>query len=58
MTFRDRFHGVLLTITEITYGKWRLSFDDAAPHQMKRNTNCQPTIRFLAGNSDTTIRKP
>ena len=27
----ERFQGVLLTITAITNGKWRLSFDDAAP---------------------------
>src|SRR3954447_23185455 len=35
---RERFHGVLLIITDTTNGKWRLSFDDAAPSQMQRNT--------------------
>ena len=47
----DRFQGVLLIITETTNGKWWFSFEEAAPHQMKTKTNCQPTIRLSAGNS-------
>src|SRR5215207_2950789 len=35
---RDLFQGVLEIITETTNGKWRLSFDDAAPHQMQKRT--------------------
>ena len=55
---RERFHGVLLIITETTNGKWRLSFDDAAPHQMQTKTICAPTIRFSSGNRKTISSGP
>ena len=35
---RERFHGVFLIITVTTNGKWRFSFEEAAPHQMQTNT--------------------
>ncbi len=31
-------------------GKWRLSFDAAAPSQMQRKTSCEATIRLAIGN--------
>ena len=55
---RDLFHGVFEIITETTNGKWRLSFDDAAPHQMQKRTICEATIRFSMGKRKTTRRKP
>ena len=55
---RERFHGVLLIITETTKGKWRLSFDDAAPHQMKKKMSCQATMQFSTGNRQTTSMNP
>src|SRR5436305_1854494 len=56
--FRDRFHGVFEIITDTTYGKWRLSFDDAAPSQMHRNTICDATIMLWSGNRKTTSSGP
>ena len=55
---RERFHGVLLTITVTTNGKWRFSFDDAAPHQMHTNTICAPASRSENGNRKRIIRFP
>ena len=46
--------GALLIIVETTNGKWWLSFEDAAPHQMKRKMNCQATIHWSTGKSPTT----
>ncbi len=54
----DPFQGVLLIITETTKGKWRLSFDEAAPSQTKIKTICEATIRLLIGNRKTTSKKP
>ena len=58
MALRERFHGVLEIITETTNGKWRLSFEEAAPHQMQKRTICEPVIRLSSGKRKTTIRKP
>ena len=55
---RERFHGVLLIITVTTNGKWRLSFEDAAPHQMQTKTICAATIRLSSGNRKMIIRLP
>ena len=46
--------GALLIIAETTNGKWLFSFEDAAPHQMDRKTNCQATIQCSTGKSPTT----
>ena len=54
----NRFHGVLLIITETTNGKWRLSLDDAAPHQMPTNVSWAATIRFSSGNRQTISSVP
>ena len=35
---------MLLIITVTTNGKWWLSFEDAAPHQMQTKTSCAATI--------------
>jgi hypothetical protein len=44
----------LLIIVETTNGKWLFSFEEAAPHQMKRKTNCQATTQCSTGKSPTT----
>ena len=41
-----------------TKGKWLFSFDDAAPHQMKRKTNCHATIQCCGGNRPTSSIVP
>ena len=55
---RHRFHGVLLIITVTTNGKWWLSFDDAAPHQMQMKISWQATIMLPSGKRKTIIRLP
>ena len=55
---RDLFHGVFEIITETTNGKWRLSFDDAAPHQMQNRTICEATMRFESGKRKTMSKNP
>ena len=49
---------MLEIITETTYGKWRLSLDAAAPHQMKNRTNCEATIMFSMPNVNTISSRP
>ena len=46
---RERFQGVLLIITVTTNGKWRFSFDEAAPHQMQTKTIWAATIMLSGG---------
>jgi hypothetical protein len=58
LNFRDRFQGVFEIITWITNGKWWFSFEAAAPHQMKKKTNCHAGMSWSAGKSDTSSRKP
>ncbi len=55
---RERFHGVLETITATTFGKWWLSFDDAAPHQTQNRTIWLATIIWSIGNRKTTSSSP
>ncbi len=38
---------MLEIITETTNGKWRLSFEEAAPHQMQKKTIWQATMKFV-----------
>ncbi len=40
---------MLLIITVTTKGKWRFSFEDAAPHQMQTKTSWAATIMFVSG---------
>ena len=54
----DRFHGVLLIITDTTNGKWRLSFDEAAPHQMPTKVSCAATIRLLQREQADDEQRP
>ena len=54
----NRFQGVLLIITVTTKGKWRFSFEEAAPHQMQTKTSCAATIMLVSGKRKTIIRLP
>ena len=55
---RERFHGVFEIITVTTNGKWRFSFEDAAPHQMHTNTIWAATSRLPSPNRKMIIRFP
>ena len=40
---------MLLIITVTTNGKWWLSFEEAAPHQMQTKTSCAATTMLVSG---------
>jgi hypothetical protein len=52
------FHGVLLIITVTTKGKWRFSFEAAAPHQMQKKTSCAATTMLVSGKRKMIARVP
>ena len=49
---------MLLIITVTTKGKWWLSFEEAAPHQMQMKTSCAATIMLASGKRKMIIRLP
>ena len=55
---RERFQGVLLIITVTTNGKWRLSFEEAAPHQMQKKTSWAAITMLVSGKRKTIASVP
>ena len=55
---RDLFQGVLLIITVTTKGKWRFSFEEAAPHQMQKKTSWAAITMFATGKRKMIARVP
>jgi hypothetical protein len=54
---RDRKTGLLLTITLMTDGKWRFSFENAAQNQIASPPHFAPTIQSPANRKQTTKEK-
>ncbi len=49
---------MLLIITVTTKGKWRFSFEEAAPHQMQKKTSEAAITRLVSGKRKISARLP